>query len=119
MIAKWLMETTDFKPVVGQEFMFHTKPIPQVDFDGKVYCKVTEAKPLEKLSYSWKGGNGPMALDTEVHWTLVNKDNGTELTLEHAGFDEMKNAFAIQSMGEGWSNMVPKAMVPLLEKMNK
>src|SRR5258708_15072878 len=101
LIEQWLMKN-DFLPVVGHDFTFHTRPIPHMDFDGIVHCKVLEVIPHQKLSYSWKGGpgNGKVSLDSTVVWTLIEKDNGTELSLEHSGF--MENFSMYSAMNEGW-----------------
>jgi len=103
LIAQWLMPN-DFLPIVGYDFQFKTKPLPAMDFDGIVYCKVLEVKAPEKLSYSWKGGpgEGKISLDSVVVWTLQAKDNGTELSLVHSGFNEIHNFNIYTAMNEGW-----------------
>ena len=50
LISQWLMEN-DFQPVVGHDFRFQTKPVPSLNFDGIVYCRVVEIVPLKRLSY--------------------------------------------------------------------
>lgn len=84
LMSQWLMPN-DFLPIVGHDFKFTIKPLPELEFDGIVYCKVLEIVPFKKLSYSWKGGpgNGKINLDSIVTWTLVAKENGTELFLDH------------------------------------
>lgn len=101
LIEQWLMEN-DFQPVVGHEFQFHTRPMPQFQFDGTVYCKVLEVVPYNKLSYTWKGGPAPgeITMDSVVKWTLIQKNNGTELLLEHSGLTE--NVSIYDTMNEGW-----------------
>lgn len=87
LLAHWLMEN-DFQLVVGHKFQFKTKPRIKLGFDGTVYCQVLEIVPFERLVYSWKGGlskDNP-TLDSIVIWTLIKKDNETELILEHKGF---------------------------------
>ncbi len=114
-ISKWLMPN-DFQLILGHDFQFRTKPKPQFNFDGIFYCKVLEIVPLKKLSYSWRGGpgNGEISLDTVVVWTLVAKDNGTELQLEHNGFTNEN--FAIYSaLNEGWF----KNMKKIVESLNR
>lgn len=103
LIAQWLMPN-DFKPVVGHQFQFTTKPLPQFDFDGNMYCTVMEIVPFEKLVYSWKGGpgSGIITLDSVVVWTLHPKDNGTELRLVHSGFKELANMIMFDAMNDGW-----------------
>src|SRR5579884_2236647 len=87
LISQWLMEN-DFKPVVGHKFIFTTKPLVKVGFDGRVYCEVLSVIPYKELSYSWRGGPRPgkITLDSVVVWSLVAKGKGTELILQHKGF---------------------------------
>ncbi len=77
--------------------MFKANPHPDLDFDGNVYCEILEIDHAKKLVYSWKSGdgNGQMNVDSIVTWILIPKNKGTELILEHSGFDELKkhNAF--------------------------
>jgi uncharacterized protein YndB with AHSA1/START domain len=100
----------DIQPTIGHEFQFKIKPLPVFDFDGVVYCKILELVPLKKLSYSWKlgPGEGKINLDSVVEWTLVEKNNGTELQLEHSGFDEIINAGIYAGMTDGWLQNLKK-----------
>ena len=107
LIAQWLMES-NFLPIVGHDFQFRTRPLPNFDFDGIIYCRVLEIIPIKKLSYSWKGGpgNGQFNLDSVVTWTLTPKDNGTELLLEHTGIMENEGIFT--AMSDGWLKNIKK-----------
>lgn len=108
LIAQWLMPN-NFKPEVGCEFQFRHARLPEYDMDGIVYCKVLEIIPYKKLSYSWKAGpgGGKILLDSLVTITLVEKDNGTEMTLQHDGFTSLNNSlFAI--MDAGWLKNIKK-----------
>jgi uncharacterized protein YndB with AHSA1/START domain len=107
LISQWLMPN-DFQPVVGHDFTFRIKPIPEFEFDGIIYCKVLEIVPFKKLSYSWKGGpgNGKINLDSIVAWTLTEKDNGTELSLAHSGL--MENINIYHAMTKGWMENMAK-----------
>jgi uncharacterized protein YndB with AHSA1/START domain len=115
LISQWLMEN-DFLPVIGHEFQFRMHPVPQIDFDGIVYCKVLEMIPNKRLTYSWKcgPGNGKITLDSLVVWTLVPHENGTQLLLENSGFKEMENFAIFSAMDEGWL----KNMKKIYEKLN-
>ena len=108
LIEQWLMKS-NFLPIVGYDFTFTTRPLPSLNFDGIVYCKVLEIIPFKKLSYSWKGGpgEGKITLDSIVVWTLQSKDNGTELVLEHTGFKETDFAM-LSVMDEGWLKNIKK-----------
>lgn len=108
LIEQWLMKS-NFLPIVGYDFTFTTRPLPSLNFDGIVYCKVLEIIPFKKLSYSWKGGpgEGKITLDSIVVWTLQPNDNGTELVLEHTGFKETDfTMFSV--MDEGWLKNIKK-----------
>ncbi len=107
LMSQWLMPN-DFLPIVGHDFKFTIKPLPELEFDGIVYCKVLEIVPFKKLSYSWKGGpgNGKINLDSIVTWTLVAKENGTELFLDHTGL--MENVSIYKAMDAGWLANIKK-----------
>jgi len=115
LVNTWLMKN-DFKPVVGHQFQFHSKPIPKMGWDGIVYCEVLEILPQQKLVYSWKGGPRPgvIGLDTLLTWTLTPVKNGTEMVLEHTGFSGMKNIIASIFMENGWKKGVAKRFEQLL-----
>lgn len=101
LLAQWLMPN-DFQPVVGHDFQFRTRPLPQFDFDGIAHCKVLEIIPFKKLSYTWKGGtNNKITLDSIVVWTLTAIATGTELHLEHSGFVD-NNTAIYAAMDAGW-----------------
>lgn len=109
LIAQWLMKN-DFQPIIGYDFQFHASPMPNIGFDGIVYCKVLEIVPRKKLTYSWKGGpgDGSITMDSIVMWTLVEKDNGTELFLEHSGFKVLENVTIYNLMDAGWLKNIKK-----------
>jgi uncharacterized protein YndB with AHSA1/START domain len=115
LMEQWLMKS-DFKPIIGYDFQFWTRPIPNLNFDGNVYCKVLEIVPFKKLSYSWKGGpgDGRITLDSVVVWKLQPKDKGTELFLEHSGFAEIENLTMYTAMHDGWL----KNMHKIAERLN-
>jgi uncharacterized protein YndB with AHSA1/START domain len=108
LIAQWLMPN-DFKPIIGCEFQFRHSALPNFNLDGIVYCKVLEMIPYKKLSYSWKAGpgEGKISLDSIVTITLIEKDSGTEMTLQHDGFTSVNDSlFAI--MDQGWLSNIKK-----------
>jgi uncharacterized protein YndB with AHSA1/START domain len=103
LMELWLMKNT-FQPVVGAEFQFRTGPIPGLNFDGIFYCKVLEIVPFQKLSYSWTSGpgDGKITLDSVVTWKLVPKDKGTEVFLDHSGFEKEENLDFYNGLLHGW-----------------
>jgi uncharacterized protein YndB with AHSA1/START domain len=107
LLEQWLMPN-NFRPSKGHEFQFRIKPMPELNFDGIVYCKVLEITPFSKLSYSWQFGPGDGTLHNSlVSWTLTPRESGTELLLVHNGFDESTEIVPIfEGMNKGWlSNM--------------
>ena len=109
LMEQWLMKN-DFLPVVGHDFQFRSNPVPALDFDGIIYCKVLKVIPFKTLSYSWKcgPGDGKITLDSIVLWTLHPKDNGTELFLENTGFKEIENFNIYAAMNDGWQKNIKK-----------
>src|SRR6202046_4847304 len=116
LMELWLMKN-DFQPVVGHEFTFRANPVPSLDFDGIVYCKVLEIVPFKKLSYSWKlgPGDGTVNVDSIVRWELQQKDNGTELLLDHGDFKILENAGIFNAMTKGWLENMHK----IAQNLNK
>jgi uncharacterized protein YndB with AHSA1/START domain len=108
LIALWLMPN-DFKPILDHEFQFTTKPIPSLNLDGIMHCKVLEIIPFQRLTYSWKAGpgNGIFSLDTVVEWTLEKHGNGTKLSLKHSGF-KAANLAIFSGMTNGWQINIHK-----------
>ncbi len=104
LMELWLMKN-DFKPIVGSAFQFKTSPHPELDFDGIFYCKVLEIVPYTKLSYSWQSGpgDGVITLDSVVVWSLQRTEEGTELFLEHSGFDKKENHNFYEGLLHGWT----------------
>jgi len=104
----WLMKS-DFKPVLGHKFQFTAKPMADFDFDGIFHCKVLEVVPFKKLSYSWDFGPGTGFLNrSEVHWTLTEKDNGTDLLLIHRGAEGSEMLPIFEAMDKGWLGNINK-----------
>lgn len=118
LIGQWLMPN-DFKAVPGHKFRFHSKPRVKMGWDGIVYCEVTEVVPMKRLCYTWKGGPRPGVynLDTLLVWTLTPKDNGTELVLEHKGFEGWKNFIASLIMEKGWKNKIAKRFEEIVKQI--
>jgi len=116
LMELWLMKS-DFQPIMGHEFQFRVNPIPSLDFDGIIYCKVLEIDPFKKLSYSWKlgPGDGTINVDSVVHWELQPKDKGTELLLIHGDFAILENVSIFNAMDNGWLENIHK----ILDQLNK
>jgi|GEM_PF-76372 uncharacterized protein YndB with AHSA1/START domain/catechol 2,3-dioxygenase-like lactoylglutathione lyase family enzyme len=79
-LAAWLMPN-DFVPQVGHRFTFHSQP--QFDWNGVVFCEVTQLDAPHVVAFTWQGGGLPVTLLT---FTLRERGTGTHLRLEHSGF---------------------------------
>ena len=100
LIELWLTKT-DFQPTVGSKFSF-------ADKSGKmIYCEVLEVEPVTRLSYSWRysSAKDKKLLDSKVVWTLVPKENGTELQLRHNGFTLLEDFTAHSN---GWNTCLKR-----------
>ena len=100
LIEQWLMKS-DFQPVAGHKFRFTFEPKENSRYEGIVYCEVLEVIPFTKLSYSWNGSTNDRKrkFSSVVMWTLVPKENGTELHLQHSGLTFLED---ILNHTNGW-----------------
>jgi uncharacterized protein YndB with AHSA1/START domain len=109
LMGLWLMKN-DFQPILGHDFQFRTNPIPSLNFDGIFHCTVLEIDPARKLSYSWRSGpgDGDITLDSVVVWQLQPTEKGTELFLEHSGFEREENLNFYNGLTDGWLKNLQK-----------
>jgi uncharacterized protein YndB with AHSA1/START domain len=105
LIEQWLGQT-DFQPIVGHKFRF-TSP-----YGNHSYCEVLEIKPFTRLSYSWQknSAKNKKPFNSKVTWTLVPRENGTELQLVHDGFVALED---VTGHNDGW-NICLNKMAELL-----
>lgn len=92
-MAVWLMEN-DFEPRIGHKFRFQLKS--QQGLDATIYCEVIELDEPRILSYTWRSGLSEKP--TIVTLTLIPIEGGTQLQLEHRGFESEVTVLS-QSMG--------------------
>jgi uncharacterized protein YndB with AHSA1/START domain len=100
LLEQWLGKT-DFQPIAGHKFRF-TSP-----HGNDSYCEVLEVKSFTKLSYSWqkKSTKDNKPYNSKVVWTLVPKENGTELQLVHNGFTALEDFVGHEN---GWNACLKK-----------
>ncbi len=86
LLELWLGKT-DFLPIVGHKFRFVSP------YGNDSYCEVLEVKPFSKLSFFWqkKSLKDNLPFNSKVVWTLVPKEDGTELHLVHNGFTALED----------------------------
>jgi len=102
-------EVWEYLTVAERKFKFTSLPMPDFNFDGIFYCKVLEIIPFKKLAYSWNFGSGNGMLNkSEVHWSLTEKNKGTELQLEHRGFEGVDILPIFGAMDKGWLQNIHK-----------
>ncbi len=86
------------------------------EYGNDSYCEVLEVKPYATLSYSWQKNSAKdnKPFNSKIVWTLVPKENGTELQLVHNGFTALED---IQPHEDGW-NICLKQFGKLLNTKN-
>lgn len=110
----WYFDLAEFKAEVDFEFQFAAGP------DEKPYihlCKVTEAIPSQKLSYSWRydGYEG----NSFVTFELFPEGSNTRLRLTHLGLDTFPRSnpdFAKENFADGWTSIIGTSLKDYLEK---
>ncbi|MFY9150949.1 MAG: SRPBCC domain-containing protein [Prolixibacteraceae bacterium] len=111
----WYFDLPEFRPETGLEFQFWGGPAE--DRQYLHLCKITEAIPAEKLSYSWRyeGFDG----DTLVSFGLFPEDNQTRLRLTHSGLESFPSDnpdFARENFVVGWNWIIGTSLKEYIEK---
>lgn len=97
-ISEWLMETGDFKPVVGVRFTLKTQRLSE---DGWVRAQVTELEPPLRMVWAWSVDEA--ASPTTITFELTPEAGGTRLTLTHVGeIDAVVGAL----LRDGWPGRI-------------
>lgn len=105
LMEQWLMKN-NFQPILGHKFQFTFDAKEGSKYVGVVNCEVLEIQPFSKLSYTWDGSTTDgRVFNSEVEWTLIPKENGTELQLSHDGFTVLED---ILNHSGGWDNCVKR-----------
>ncbi|MDB5210238.1 MAG: hypothetical protein JWQ30_1065 [Sediminibacterium sp.] len=113
-MKKWYFDLAEFKAEPGFEFSFLAGE------EGKEYlhlCRVTEAVPGKKLSYTWRydGYEG----DSEVSFELFPEGDKTRLRLTHKGletFPAQKNPdLKKENFVMGWTHILHTSLKDFLE----
>jgi len=81
-LAKWLMEN-DFEPCLGHKFCFQSQ-LPGLN--EVIHCEVLKLVEPYELAYSWQ--DNVMESPSIVTWILTPVDGGTQLHLEHRGYQQ-------------------------------
>jgi uncharacterized protein YndB with AHSA1/START domain len=112
-IKQWSFEMKEFKPQKGFEFQFYGEK------DGFKYdhrCKIIEAIPEKKLSYTWRyeGFEGNSLVTIE----LFAEGNKTRLKLTHEGLETFPKTtdFAKENFVAGWTMIIGENLKKFVEK---
>ena len=109
-LAEW-MEPNNHQPIVGHKFEFVTDP---GICGSRTECEVLEADAPHRLVWRWVHcGKRPDAARCEpmtISWTLVPKEGGTLLILEHTGAENIR-WITRNMMRVGWGYML-KRLIP-------
>jgi uncharacterized protein YndB with AHSA1/START domain len=113
-LAEWL-EPNNHQPVVGHKFQFRCDP--DICGAGVKECEVLEADAPQRLVWSWvhvpKDPNAPRPAPMTIAWTLVAKEGGTLLILEHSGAENISWPFrTMMRVGWGWmmKRLIPRIL---------
>lgn len=100
LLEQWL-GPTDFQPIKGHKFRFVSP------YGNDSFCEVLEVKPYTKLSYTWqkKSLKTSTPFTSKIEWTLLPKENGTELQLLHNGFIALEDFTGHET---GWNTCLKK-----------
>lgn len=114
-MAIWYFDLKEFRPVVGFEFEFTGGAET-----GRQYvhhCRITEAEPLKKLTYSWRyeGYTG----ESFVTFLLTEMGEKTRLQVTHRGletFPASEPDFAAGNFWAGWRHILHTGLAGFLKK---
>jgi len=114
-MKQWYFDLKEFKPEVGFEFSFYGE-----GKNGEKYlhlCKITEAIPAKKLTYSWSYEGLPGI--SYVTFELFDEGENTRVVLTHLGLETFATDnpdFAKESFNEGWTYILNTSLKDYLEK---
>ena len=114
-MKQWYFDLKEFKAEAGFEFQFSGGPSPERQYLH--LCKITEAIPNKKLTYSWRY-DGYTGISF-VTFELFAEGNKTRVKLTHAGletFPQDEPDFAKNNFVEGWTDIIGRSLKEFVEK---
>ena len=111
LVSRWLMET-NIEPTKGFKGYFKMPPMP--GFNGHIEAEVIEVKEFKTFVYTWKGGW--MKKPTTVKFSLEEKNGGTNLVLEHWGFEGILGNLLKKMMSGGWKKKITIQIAELIKE---
>lgn len=115
-MKQWYFELEEFKPEPGFEFQFYggTEEHKYLHL-----CKVTEAAPEKKLTYSWRYDGYPGISYVTFELNPAGREGLTKLTLIHEGIESFGNDnpdLAKENFIEGWNEIIGTSLKNYIEK---
>ena len=113
-MKQWYFDLESFEPEVGFEFEFYGS---KDDARYLQLCRVTEAIPDKKLSYTWKYKDLPG--NSEVSFELFPEGGATRVKITHTGLDSFPKDnpdFAVTSFTGGWTHILGINLKDFVEK---
>ena len=102
LIGLWLMPTENFLLERGRQFTFKSRPSKY--WNG---CFINTVMDFEVNSFlSYKCVCEALKLDTVITWKLIDKKEGTKLSLIHSGFRFFGDFFTRISLTGSWEKMM-------------
>ncbi len=101
----WYFDLPEFRAEVGFEFQFPGGPSPEKQYLH--LCKITEAVPGKKLTYSWRYDGH--AGESFVTFLLTPKSEKTVLRVTHRGLETFPQDNPDLAKGEftvGWKEII-------------
>lgn len=115
-IRSWYFDLPGFRAEAGYEFEFLGGKDPDHPF--KHLCRVQEAIPLQRLSYTWRYEGYPG--NSLVTFELTPREGGTLLKLMHEGLENFPSSvpdFAKGNFVEGWMYLMHTGLKTFLENV--
>lgn len=116
-MQQWYFDIPEFRPEPGFEFEFTAG---SEERQYRHLCKVTEADPNRKLSYSWRYADFPG--DSEVTFELIPGGDQTTLQLTHKGlhtFPQDHPDFQAESFAAGWTHIIGQSLATFVEQQQR
>jgi uncharacterized protein YndB with AHSA1/START domain/ADP-ribose pyrophosphatase YjhB (NUDIX family) len=112
-LSEWMMITANRDIEPGCEFSFQGEKTEE--WNGIIYCKVTEMVKNKRLEFTWN--SGLLGAQTLVCFDLVEKDGNTELTLTHSGWENLpeKAEYWREIFTNGWRDRISGRLPRLFE----
>ena len=113
-MKQWYFNLTEFKPETGFEFHFTGGRENGIRYLHN--CRITEAEPDKKLTYSWSYEG--YAGESFVSFELFPEGNNTRLVLTHTGLDTFpadNPDFDKNNFVAGWTQFIGTSLPAYLE----